>query len=135
MNKAELAPAECMIRDKGGAYQLNNWGDGFAQTSVHADQGSASVGAPSDTGRTVPVRLKPNLPRIIELIRWGNIFAMFQQETMRNIIIKPEKRPSDGFSCLHICLSLPLRGNAFLCPFENKKGIISRISSRGSHNL
>jgi len=45
-------------------------GDGFAQTSVHADQESASVGAPSDTGRTVPVRLEPHLPRIIELILW-----------------------------------------------------------------
>jgi len=37
--------------------------------SGHADQESASVGAPSGAERTVPVRLKPHLPRIFELIR------------------------------------------------------------------
>ena len=37
--------------------------------SKHADQESASEGAPSGAERTVPVRLKLHLPRIVELIR------------------------------------------------------------------
>jgi len=35
----------------------------------HVDQESASVGAPSGAGRTAPVRLKPHLPRIFEIIQ------------------------------------------------------------------
>ena len=37
--------------------------------SGHAEQESASEGAPSGAERTVPVRLKLHLPRIVELIR------------------------------------------------------------------
>jgi len=36
--------------------------------SGHTDQESGSAGAPSDAGRMVPVRLKPHLPRIFEII-------------------------------------------------------------------
>jgi len=48
-------------------YQLNNWGMALRR-SGHADQESASARASSGAGRTVPVRLKPHLPRIFELI-------------------------------------------------------------------
>jgi len=37
----------------------------------HAEQKSASVGAPSGAGRTVSVRLKPHQPRIFESIHYN----------------------------------------------------------------
>ena len=57
-------------------YKPNNWGMALRR-SEHADLESGSAGEPSGAGSVVPVRLKPHLPWIFELIQFNLVVISF----------------------------------------------------------